>query len=389
MITSQLKEQFNSVIKYSQNYLPFGPEGPHTDELFERWAQNKEQLYHLLGDKLIYETGEIVSFELGSDAKNRTISNFRDWLVCNFSYYDLSDFIGYESEGFFSNTVVKPFRYNSEIIPEGMKILKAFKYFIQDEQALRMIQDKASELIQMNKLSGKLCISIHPLDYLSSSETNHNWRSCHALDGEYRGGCISYMCDATTVVCYIRSDKPTILPHFPESVPWNDKKWRMLLHMNEKSQTVLLAGRQYPFHLEGAREKISDIIADLRRRFYHFDLRWVKHNYADWTDDHICSLKSDDLSNSEDTYYLQKPYRLVNGLVTPITTFVKTPKFALHYNDAVCSHIYPYPHITWDTDNQFSVVPKINIGGEDIKCLCCGEHLITSHGTFACDECEN
>ena len=42
-------------------------------------------------------------------------------------------------------------------------------------------------------MEGYLYLSIHPLDYLSISETNHGWRSCHALDGEYRNGNLSYL----------------------------------------------------------------------------------------------------------------------------------------------------------------------------------------------------
>lgn len=84
-------------------------------------------------------------------------------------------------------------------------------------------------LIQEDKVTGILCLSIHPLDYLSLSENTYNWRSCHALDGEYRAGNLSYMMDNTTVVCYLKGEDEAELPHFPAEVKWNSKKWRMLL----------------------------------------------------------------------------------------------------------------------------------------------------------------
>jgi hypothetical protein len=130
------------------------------------------------------------------------------------------------------------YEYQEAKVPKGMKLSKAFKYFVEDEGQLRIIQDVFSEMIQKNKVCGKLCISIHPLDYLSTSETTHNWRSCHALDGEYRAGGLAYMCDKTTVVCYIKSDEDAVLPRFPHHIKWNDKKWRMLLHMEEAGQRL-------------------------------------------------------------------------------------------------------------------------------------------------------
>ena len=125
--------------------------------------------------------------------------------------------------------------YNSKKLPpletlNGMKLLRAFKFFISDPDVLRDLQDKASMILQETKLSGYFYVSIHPLDYLSQSETTYNWRSCHALDGEYRAGTLSYMQDNVSLVCYIASDEKKQLPRFPAEVPWYSKKWRMMLH---------------------------------------------------------------------------------------------------------------------------------------------------------------
>ena len=48
-----------------------------------------------------------------------------------------------------------------------MKILKALKYFDLPKNAMNDIQSKASQLIQANSITGTLCFSVHPLDYLS------------------------------------------------------------------------------------------------------------------------------------------------------------------------------------------------------------------------------
>ena len=53
------------------------------------------------------------------------------------------------------------------------------------------------------------------------------------------------MLDKATVVCYLKSDTDTKLPHFPPEVPWNSKKWRVLIYLSEDKKMVF-AGRQYP-----------------------------------------------------------------------------------------------------------------------------------------------
>ena len=128
--------------------------------------------------------------------------------------------------------------------------MKALKFFIDNEGALRHYQDRISNIIQANSFSGILCLSIHPLDYLSSSENMSNWRSCHALDGEYAAGNLSYMTDPSTIICYLKSndENDVILPMFPPDVPWNSKKWRCLLHFSDDKDMMFMS-KHYPFHL--------------------------------------------------------------------------------------------------------------------------------------------
>ena len=128
------------------------------------------------------------------------------------------------------------------MIPRGMKIVKSFKYFEKDEDTLADIQSAASMIIQEDKIEGKLCMSVHPLDFLSLSENTYNWRSCHALDGDYRAGNLSYMVDSSTVICYLKSDRDERLPNFPPEVKWNSKKWRVLLFFSN-DWDMIFAGR--------------------------------------------------------------------------------------------------------------------------------------------------
>lgn len=72
--------------------------------------------------------------------------------------------------------------------------------------------------------------------FLTSSVNTYNWRSCHALDGEYRAGNLSYMADNVTFMCYIKGEAKLQYPFLPHGISWNSKKWRMLVHMDPTDQ---------------------------------------------------------------------------------------------------------------------------------------------------------
>ena len=224
----EIKKQFKEVIRYSQ-----GIEDPKVDDLFADWYKGKEAFIEAMGG-LIYEFPETVSFELDAKAKSGKIDEFIGTCEWQFNNDKLADFIKTMSDGFYNNMTTSVYELdNGTKLPKGMKLVKAFKYFESDKNALHELQSRASQIIQSDKVSGKLCISVHPLDYLSSSENVHNWRSCHSLDGDYRAGNLSYMADNHTIICYLKSEDDTNLPNFPANIKWNSKKWRVLLHISE------------------------------------------------------------------------------------------------------------------------------------------------------------
>ena len=204
---TDIQPKVNQVLNYSQDL--YGNIIANTDKIFDKWAKNKQSFFEAFGNKLIWECPKEVCIQLDEKKKEEKISNFLTYLVfsgCE-NCIDLCNFIKANKETFFDNFIAKKYKYKDIEIPQGMKIVKAFKYFISDnKEKLNDIQSHASRIIQETKITGTLCFSIHPLDYLSISENTYNWRSCHALDGEYRLGNIGYMQDKTTLICYIRGE---------------------------------------------------------------------------------------------------------------------------------------------------------------------------------------
>jgi hypothetical protein len=167
-----LKSDFYKIVANSQeipkNNLDF-------DNLFKQWQQNKQYYIDLFGGELIYKTSEIVSFPLTETEKTSRVNNFLDWLDESFIWgktkdadlYALYDFINRNTTSFFDNQIKE--KYVTKIylngfddsdtlitIPAGTKIIKAFKYFVKDKELLYLLQNKASMILQENKIEGRL-----------------------------------------------------------------------------------------------------------------------------------------------------------------------------------------------------------------------------------------
>lgn len=375
MNVKQIKEQFDAVIRYSQ-----GINDPQTDELFERWLEAKKDFIEAFNGECIYEYPEEVCFRLDKKAKDNKVSSFIDYIYS--INEELSDFIVVNMDGFFSNKTSRSWTApDGKVIPENTKLIKAFKFFETDPKLLHQFQDRASQIIQEDCVYGKLCFSVHPLDFLSSSLNNYNWRSCHALDGEYRSGNLSYMVDKCTVMCYLKGEDNVNIPLFPEDVRWNDKKWRMLIYLSEDWDSIF-CGRPYPFTTESgikhSTEKLIQVL-DVSKKFVN--------SYLTNT---IISHVHDELDD-EHTFWLNQKYIVKDCELVSLYSLVKDAQHSLHFNDVLFSSCYtPYYQVSNNYHTPEEVLPSpkpIEVGGE-IKCLDCGKEIISETSTMRCQACE-
>ena len=234
--------------------------------LFDDWFDNKQRWINRMPD-LIYELPDPVTFHISNAGKKRLYSNFlNDVIDRNPELYNFLDTISYRE--FFDKYLEED--YHEEVedrvyhIDKGTKIIKAFKYFCNDPEDLKYYQSEASRIIQQDNITGYFCVSIHPMDFISASENISKWHSCHALDGIYKAGNLSYIADNCTLMCYLRSENQVNLPNFPEDMRWNNKKWRMFFHVDEKD-TILFTSRPYPFETEGVYDYLTKALNDICR----------------------------------------------------------------------------------------------------------------------------
>ena len=374
-----IQSQFDEVIGFSQGFTP------NSDALFETWFEAKRDIIEAWGGQLIIELPSKVAFELSQKEKDTRLDEFINAVSITFDNEALASFLEDNRQGFFKNRVVADgeARMNGEVhkIPLDMKLLKAFKYFEDDEQVVNELQTMASMIIQEDKVEGRLCFSVHPLDFLSSSENTYNWRSCHALDGEYRAGNLSYMVDSSTIMCYLRGGENERLPNFPPSVRWNSKKWRMLLFLSEKWD-VMFAGRQYPFFSRTALDIVKDYMT------YGYNAMLNSGSWSGWHDDELRNFeyKDDKTAFEMDGGNLMWPYICISNELFPIGNVVKDAPHSMHFNDLLRSSYYK-PYYCFRRYRQVGQTPVVSIGGA-IPCLSCGQHHVATTDSMLCEECE-
>lgn len=381
-----IKEQMIEVLKYSQQL-----EEVNIDKLFENWSTQKENIMRTFfkGD-VSYRHPEKLIFELNNESKIERYGNFCDY-VENLLGSD-NDFYAFleclPALDFFKNSL--PFTYQvdeSKKITKGTKVIKSFKYFLSNEKLLSDIQNKASALIQENKVEGYLVFSVHPLDFLSSSENTLNWRSCHSLDGEYRAGNLSYMQDSSTVICFLETGKYEKLPHFPESIPWNNKKWRCLLHFDESLNTVF-AGRQYPFFSPGALEKVREIfldhVAPKKKDLWGDE---YPPTWSHWHNDYISDFNYEEFSEEDCFGVTPNQFAVINYKIWDTKKIIHDAPDSKHFNDLLRSSCYTKPYYmflpNWSESNRdlnFTIGSKCN-------CIQCNNDIVTGWDTMLCDSC--
>lgn len=370
----RIREDFDKVISYSQ-----GIPNPKTEELFDRWLEAKRDFIEAMDGRLIYTIPHKVSFELSYKEKMNRVNEFIESVSMTWRNNELACFIDENKDGFFSNVVVESFTApGGGKIPKGMKLVKAFKYFEYDRITLEEIQNRASMIIQEDKVEGHLCFSVHPLDFLSTSENTYNWRSCHALDGEYRCGNLSYMMDKSTVVVYLRSDKEeNALPNFPPEVKWNSKKWRMLLFVSD-SWNAMFAGRQYPFFSETALEAV----------LYHASEAFrLSGEWSNWHNDEFRNFKFAGDDEGRDEMWFRNVYIPMKDKLYLKNELIEDCENPMHFNDLLRSSCYiPYycwQKRSWGYNNEI----HFTIGGE-IPCLRCGKYPVAQTDDMLCQDCE-
>ena len=193
-----------------------------------------------------------------------------------------------------------------------------------------------SQVLNEKTIKGTMCLSIHPLDYLTMSDNDCGWTSCMTWKekGDYRQGTVEMMNSRYVVIAYLKSSTDMSI----EPGHWNSKRWRELFVVDEN----LIAGiKGYPYWNRGLEK---------------FVLNWIKElleSNLDWNylpEIYHYDAQSYDIKDYKDSSLINFGLRMTTGYM---------------YNDFYTDHnIYISPNLT----NNY----VFNYSGES-ECMKCGD----------------
>lgn len=138
-------------------------------------------------------------------------------------------------------------------VREGAKLIKTLAKIVKQinwkplTETFEVFRLKHSMIGNTKTLKGDLCLSIHPLDYMTLSDNTYNWSSCMSwVHGEYRIGTIEMLNSPYVVVGYLRGQEDKCFDN-PILAKAYAKKWRSLFIVSEE---VITNVKGYPYQSE-------------------------------------------------------------------------------------------------------------------------------------------
>lgn len=153
------------------------------------------------------------------------------------------------------------------------------------------VREAHAKATTIKRTKGTLCLSIHPMDYITMSDNNENWHTCMEWRNhrEYRAGTVEMMNSPCVVVAYLKHPTHTI---FNEG--WNSKLWRELFIVDKRIITNIKA---YPYENPWLSRYIATWLKELAETagFSHymdecFTYGDDEHTTSQWILDHNVNI---------------------------------------------------------------------------------------------------
>lgn len=247
-----------------------------------------------------------------------------------------------------------------------------------------------SRLFNQANIDGELCLSIHPLDFMTMSDNGNGWESCMTWSrdndpGDYRAGTLECMNSPYIVIAYLHNPKhkmnrETMKNEYlqvSDEWEWNSKRWRELFIVQDG---LILEIKGYPYQDENLTNAALMWIKELA----HNNLGW------DYNDEELNVQES--VKIDEENYYTISPettYHMYNdiGTLTKHRMRVNYEKLNArcekHEDGFDVSVFQPYDTDMW---HHLFTIPYGGIA----TCMCCGDALDNDESRsnmVLCSEC--
>ena len=388
---------------YIMKYAPYARGNCRDDmaplkDVLANWDKNKKDLYKLLGENLII-TKHIrneqdicvikdnlrVAFDTCGSILNK--ANRWLWDIGRNHWNELGELHSILS---LDNLATGRWAYDECVIhfpdsdkpykiTRGMRIMRIIARMMKAYPSAIFTDEDYEELrifcsMQRNQavLEGELALSIHPMDYITMSDTG-NWESCMRwMDGpgDYRQGTVEMMNSSVVVEAYLYNPENELQFDWnKENGTWNVKQWRQLFIVND---TVLAPIKGYPYQ--------SDFLRDTVMNW----LRQLAHDNMGW--DYPCST-----ALSSNYVHIENPDE--NKHDTNIDF-----QFGYMYCDLGTLNTSPTMYYNIDKLDFDTYYNDIPVSGPS-QCMLCGGPLILGYESdefcedaashVTCSDCEN
>ena len=239
-------------------------------------------------------------------------------------------------------------KYKATFGTKTMKVLgvlaKEFELEEEFEKA-RLAQSMIRNRMANNTL--EMCLSIHPLDYMTMSDNPYDWGSCmYWGDGCYRQGTVEMMNSPVVVVGYVKGSRN--LEYSGNS--WNGKRWRDLFIIDDNFKFISET-KPYPYYNEKYSRFFLNWIAELVSNFNGKKFHDVVFNAED-DGDYECPT----LELRTETYWM---YNDIDN---------NNDQLGMRCDDTNLDSFY------------------INYSGQ-CQCMVCGDYEIECEDTLLCEDC--
>lgn len=368
----------------------------------ESWSRANQKLYHLLGDTFIKE----FPYTYQKDKKTLTTdleifingSLFKiDYHNFYHNYVKTQGWIDPASVTFFNrllnveNFLNESICYSLKLkkpnakkilqIQAGTKPLKAIgriiSYFKEDypfdENAFEEFKKEYAIIKSEENITGKFCISIHPMDFITMSDNNSNWISCMnwSHEGCYHVGTIEMMNSNNVVCAYLLHgnnqfvfNKDAINPDTGEIIGvWNNKRWRQLFYI---TKDIICGGKPYPYVTKELTLEILKQLKSLAKDNLKWNYQYGPELYRDMI--HVNTIRQ--MSNQREWMQIEKNYPQKHNIIWDTKGM---------YNDMLNDNKTEY----WCYRNKVEHTKIISVSGK-ANCLCCNNSIIDEK--WGCEE---
>jgi hypothetical protein len=303
---------------------------------FDKYYRNKEHLYERLGD-FSYRKEIYISKADDADYCKEVLQKFlREVFVHSellaTKLYDITveEFIKNRFNGM---KLTKYIQKSADNYPTGAHIVNVYSKYLMD----------------LKPIEGDLTLSIHPIDYITMSESGYNWRTCQSIRGDFAAGPLALLSDKSTMVAYLSSEKMMDLDIDGTECMWWGKKWRVLVHTNPTYDRFVMS-KHYPYNSPALEAELVKLINNV----------WPEKTFVE---------------HRNLPQYLEETNQRMHYFASNVA------------NKIFYSDLSSQSSILSTTPLERNDDLKIRIGTA-VKCLSCGNNDIEDPSTFRCGDCQ-